>query len=141
MCRRKLPACSWALATIGLRLGILSQDMFSIIVLMAMVTSLVAPPTLRWALSRTTPEDQELDRLRKEELSAGSMIASIRRVLIPVRLRPASDPIHRVEAYLVRKMSRRSPISVTLLTVSPPEEREARHAFLQQLRCQRAGGK
>jgi Kef-type K+ transport system membrane component KefB/nucleotide-binding universal stress UspA family protein len=121
-------------ATIGLRLGILSQDMFSIIVLMAMVTSLLAPPTLRWALSRTTPEDQELDRLRREELAAGSLIANVRRVLIPVRLRPESDPIHRVEAYIVRKMRERAPLSATLLTVSPPEEREASNAFLQKLK-------
>lgn len=39
-------------ATIGLRLGILSQEMFSIIVIMAMATSLMAPFALRWTLRR-----------------------------------------------------------------------------------------
>jgi Kef-type K+ transport system membrane component KefB len=37
-------------ATIGLSLGVLTQDMFSIIVVMAMVTSLMAPALLRWAV-------------------------------------------------------------------------------------------
>jgi Kef-type K+ transport system membrane component KefB len=37
-------------ATIGLSLGILTQDMFSIIVTLALVTSLVAPVPQRWAL-------------------------------------------------------------------------------------------
>ena len=35
------------IATIGLELGILSQTMFSIVVIMAMATSLMAPPALR----------------------------------------------------------------------------------------------
>jgi Kef-type K+ transport system membrane component KefB len=52
------------IATIGLQLGILSQDMFSIIVIMAMATSLMAPPALRWVLRHVVPEEQELERLR-----------------------------------------------------------------------------
>jgi Kef-type K+ transport system membrane component KefB len=43
------------IATIGLELGILSQDMFSIIVVMAMATSLMAPPALRWVLAHVSP--------------------------------------------------------------------------------------
>jgi Kef-type K+ transport system membrane component KefB len=37
-------------ATIGLSLGILTREMFSIIVVMAMTTSLMAPAALRWLL-------------------------------------------------------------------------------------------
>ncbi len=39
-------------ATVGLNLGVLSGQMYTIIVLMAIVTSVVAPPTLRFASSR-----------------------------------------------------------------------------------------
>lgn len=39
-------------ATLGLSLGILTQDMFSIIVLMALATSLMAPTLLRFAMLR-----------------------------------------------------------------------------------------
>jgi Kef-type K+ transport system membrane component KefB len=44
------------LATIGLGLGVLNQQLFTVIVLMAMVTTLCMPPLLRWALTRL-PED------------------------------------------------------------------------------------
>jgi Kef-type K+ transport system membrane component KefB len=40
------------LATIGLGLGVLNQEIFTVIVLMAMATTLCMPPLLRWALSR-----------------------------------------------------------------------------------------
>jgi Kef-type K+ transport system membrane component KefB len=40
------------LATIGLGLGVLNERLFTVIVLMAMVTTLCMPPLLRWALSR-----------------------------------------------------------------------------------------
>jgi Kef-type K+ transport system membrane component KefB len=61
------------IATIGLQLGILTQDMFSIIVIMAMATSLMAPAALRWVLKRVEPEEQELERLRREEMATGSI--------------------------------------------------------------------
>lgn len=120
-------------ATIGLQLGILSQDMFSMIVLMAMATSLMAPPALRWTLSKVVPEQQELDRLRREELAAGSRVADIRRVLIPARLRAERNIIHQIEAHLVARLKRRNPLSVTLLNVSEPKQRAEGAAFLERL--------
>lgn len=120
-------------ATIGLELGILSQDMFSIIVLMAIATSLMAPPALRWALGRVVPEAQELERLRQEELSKGSLVAGMRRVLVPVRLRPERHGIHRLEAYVVQKLSQRGPLSVTLFSVSRPGEAARTAEFLERL--------
>ena len=39
-------------ASIGLSMGALSQDLFTMIVAMAVVTTMAMPPTLRWALSR-----------------------------------------------------------------------------------------
>ena len=38
-------------ATIGLSMGALSQDLFTMIVAMAVLTTLAMPPTLRWALA------------------------------------------------------------------------------------------
>lgn len=121
------------IATIGLQLGILGQDMFSIIVLMAMATSLMAPPALRWALQHVVPEQQELDRLRQEELTAGSMVAKIHRILIPVRRRPAGDAIQAIQAHLVEKMSRRNSLSVTLFNVAEAGGRAKSTDFLDQL--------
>src|SRR5690606_6499367 len=122
------------IATIGLELGILSQEMFSIIVVMAMATSLMAPPALRWVLARITPEEQELERLRREEAAAGSRIAGIHRILLPVRRRPVGDSIHSLESHLLRRLSRPSaPLALTLLNVSQREERPASQVFLEKL--------
>jgi Kef-type K+ transport system membrane component KefB/nucleotide-binding universal stress UspA family protein len=121
------------IATIGLELGILSQDMFSIIVVMAMATSLMAPPALRWVLARVTPEAQELERLRREELAAGSLIAGVHRVLLPVRRRPTGDPVHSLEARLLERLGRHDPLSLTLLTVGEPGGEAAGMEFLNHL--------
>ncbi|MEW1881090.1 cation:proton antiporter [Rhodococcus sp. NPDC080181] len=47
------------IAMAGLRLGIISSEMFSIIVLVAVVTSLMAPPLLRAAVARIHSPDEE----------------------------------------------------------------------------------
>jgi Kef-type K+ transport system membrane component KefB/nucleotide-binding universal stress UspA family protein len=122
------------IATIGLNLGILTQDMFSIIVLMAMTTSLMAPPALRWVLKRVQPEEQELQRLRQEDLAAGSLIANIHRVLLPVRRREEkSAPVQTVEAHLLEKLGQKTDLSVTLLNITAPGERTNGAVFLDNL--------
>ncbi len=50
-------------ALVGLRLGVLSVEMYTIIVLVAIVTSLMAPPVLRFAMARV--EQTEEERLRE----------------------------------------------------------------------------
>ncbi len=72
-------------ATIGLSLGVLSQEMYSIIVMVAIVTSLMAPPLLRWTLSKVVIGEEEAQRLQQEEYASHSFIKNIRRVLIPTR--------------------------------------------------------
>jgi nucleotide-binding universal stress UspA family protein len=118
------------IATIGLQLGILSPDMFSIIVVMAMVTSLMAPPALRWVLARVTPGEEELRRLRREEIAAASSIGRIHRVLLPVRRRPAGTPIHHLSARLLERMAVKSSLSLTVLNVYPPGDKSKSEEFL-----------
>lgn len=122
------------IATIGLSLGILSQDMFSIIVLMAISTSLMAPPGLRWVLKHVKPEEEELERLRREELAKGSIVASIHRVLLPVRRREDREgPIQTIEARILERMGAKTDLSVTLLNVAKPGERASGVEFLDRL--------
>lgn len=73
------------LATIAFAIGVFSQDAYTIIVLMAMVTSLVAPPMLRRALRDVRPAGDEAQRLEREEILSASIVASTSRVLIPTR--------------------------------------------------------
>ncbi len=122
------------IATIGLSLGVLNQTMFSIIVVMAIMTSLISPPALRWVLGHVQPEQQELERLRREELNRTSMIANVRRVLLPVRRRESGmqDAIQTIESVLLEKIGSKTPLSVTLFNVSNDgEDRSA--AFLSGL--------
>lgn len=119
------------IATIGLQLGILSPDMFSIIVVMAMVTSLMAPPALRWVLARVTPEEEELARLRREELAAKSSISQIHRVLLPVRRRPVGNPVHMLSARLLDRMALKTSLSLTVLNVFRPGEKGESEEFLE----------
>jgi Kef-type K+ transport system membrane component KefB/nucleotide-binding universal stress UspA family protein len=121
------------IATIGLQLGILTQDMFSIIVIMAMSTSLMAPPALRWVLRRVVPEEQELRRLRQEELAVGSVVAKVHRVLVPVRRREREDAVHSIEAHVLDRLRRKSPLSVTLFNVTDPGDRASSVEFLDRL--------
>lgn len=121
------------IATIGLNLGILTQDMFSIIVLMAMTTSLMAPPALRWVLKRVQPEEQELRRLRLEEMAADSLVANIYRVLLPVRLRPKGGDVHTVESQLLKKLGQAQNMSLTLFNVAADGKKAAGTAFLSEL--------
>ncbi|MCF4138060.1 cation:proton antiporter [Streptomyces sp. Tue 6430] len=57
-------------ATIGLRLGVLSPAMYSIVVLVAVLTSVMAAPTLRWTMAKVEHRSEE--HLRAVELAAWS---------------------------------------------------------------------
>ncbi|RSM56164.1 cation/H(+) antiporter [Amycolatopsis sp. WAC 01376] len=52
-------------AIVGLRLGVLSTATYTIIVLVAIVTSLMAPPTLRYAVRRIAVTDEERVREKR----------------------------------------------------------------------------
>lgn len=57
-------AIEMVVAMVGLRLGILSVEGYTIIVLVAIVTSLIAPPTLRFTMGKIEQTAEE--RLRGE---------------------------------------------------------------------------
>ena len=121
------------IATIGLELGILTPNMFSIIVVMAMATSLMAPPALRWVLKHVEPEQQELDRLRREELSRGSRVARIHRVLLPLRSRPKGDVVHTLEAAILDRLASKGPVAVTMFNVTEQGDRADSVRFLDEI--------
>jgi Kef-type K+ transport system membrane component KefB len=57
-------------ASIGLRIGVLSETMYTLVVLIAIVTSVMASPTLRWSMRHN--EEQPDERLREVELAIWS---------------------------------------------------------------------
>ena len=72
-------------ATIGLTLGVLTEEMYTIILMVAIVTSLMAPPLLRWTLAKIPMSDEERDRLAREARSKTSFLGNLTRVLMPTR--------------------------------------------------------
>ncbi|HEY9619606.1 MAG TPA: cation:proton antiporter [Crinalium sp.] len=101
-------------ATIGLSLGVLNQQMYSIIVMVAIVTSLMAPPLLRWTLSKVTIGEEEAHRLKQEEHASRSFVKNIRRVLIPT----SGGPNVQLAAQLVNHLAHQIPLEVTSLFVT-----------------------
>jgi Kef-type K+ transport system membrane component KefB/nucleotide-binding universal stress UspA family protein len=71
-------------ATIGLSMGALSHNLFTMIVTMAVVTTMAMPPTLRWALSRLPMRQQEKQRLDREEMEARGFVPNLERLLLSV---------------------------------------------------------
>ncbi|MBV9635697.1 MAG: cation:proton antiporter [Methylobacteriaceae bacterium] len=71
-------------ASIGLSMGVLSQDVFTMIVGMAVVTTLAMPPMLRWALGRLPLGEDERRRLEREALDARRFVANLERLLLAV---------------------------------------------------------
>jgi Kef-type K+ transport system membrane component KefB/nucleotide-binding universal stress UspA family protein len=72
------------IATIGLSMGVLSQNLFSMIVTMAILTTIAMPPMLRAALSRLPLGNDEKIRLEREELEEKGFVANLERLLLAV---------------------------------------------------------
>ena len=72
------------IATIGLSMGVLSQNLFSMIVTMAILTTMAMPPMLRAALSRLPLGKDEKARLEREEFEQKGFVANLERLLLAV---------------------------------------------------------
>lgn len=130
------------IATIGLSLGILSQEMFTIIVIMAVATSLMAPVALRFTMARVKPDVDEQDRLRLEAALRDSFVGDVRRVLVPVR--PGSSSLGRtreLQITILNRLASLRDMRITLIAVVPASEKAATTKYLSGLKAMfEAGG-
>lgn len=72
------------IATIGLSIGVLSQNLFTMIVTMAIVTTMAMPPMLRAALAKLPMNEEEKERLEREEFEKRGFVANLERPLLAV---------------------------------------------------------
>lgn len=123
------------IATIGFSKGVFSQDIFSIIVLMSIVSSLVAPSALRRVLAYVQMEQQEAERLRREELVKDNPFAHVRRVLLPVRRREddRGGPVQTIESRVLGHIGSKKKLELTLFNIAASQERARGQAFLEKL--------
>src|SRR5713101_7784032 len=76
------------IATIGLSMGALTQDLFTMIVTMAVATTMAMPPMLRWALGRVRMSKAEKQRLEREEFETRGFVSNLERLLLAVDQSP-----------------------------------------------------
>jgi Kef-type K+ transport system membrane component KefB/nucleotide-binding universal stress UspA family protein len=69
-------------ATIGLSIGALNRDLYTMIVTMAVVTTLAMPPMLHWALARLPLSDDEKQRLDREAFEEKGFVSNLERLLL-----------------------------------------------------------
>ena len=69
-------------ASIGLSMGALSSQVYTMIVAMAVVTTMVMPPSLRWMLARVPMREEEARRLEKEEAELQESVPHMERALV-----------------------------------------------------------
>jgi len=105
-------AMELVVATIGLSLGILTPAMYSIVVMVAVITSFMAPILLRLTMRRVRVTDEEAERMAAES-AKGLFDAERLRILVPT----AGGPNALVAASIAMSVSRRSAHPVTLLFV------------------------
>jgi Kef-type K+ transport system membrane component KefB/nucleotide-binding universal stress UspA family protein len=77
------------LASLGLALGALNATLYTLIVFMALVTTLAMPPMLRWALARVPTDAEETRRLERLEFEARGYVPNLERLLIAADQSPS----------------------------------------------------
>src|SRR6478672_8769294 len=87
-------------ATFGLSMGALNQNLFTMIVAMAVITTTAMPPTLRWALNRIPMRKEEKQRIEREELEQRGFVPNLERLLIAVDDSPNGKFASRVAGVL-----------------------------------------
>jgi Kef-type K+ transport system membrane component KefB/nucleotide-binding universal stress UspA family protein len=99
-------------ATIGLAIGALDTTLFTMIVTMAVVTTLGMPPMLRWAVRRIPLTENEQAQLERAAFEERGFVARVERVLLA-----ADDSSSgRLASYLVGLLAAPRGIPVTAVT-------------------------
>ena len=110
-------------ALIALRIGVFNPSTYTIVVLLAMVTSVAAPPLLRRMLRDVAPPPDEAERLEHEEVMGASVLANTDAALLPAHAGHAWALTGRVVDLALKPDAR-----VTLLTPDGTAEIERGNA-------------
>lgn len=121
------------LATIGLSLGIFSKDIFSIIILISIVASIISPIFIKIIIKKIEPNEEEIQRINQEEIYAKSILSKINRILLPVRVRTdlKVEAAKSIEANIIEAIASKKKINVTLLTITSELDKDNASEFLE----------
>jgi Kef-type K+ transport system membrane component KefB/nucleotide-binding universal stress UspA family protein len=105
-------------AAIGLSMGALTQNLFTMIVAMAVTTTMAMPPMLRWGLSRVPMSEAERKRLEREEIEAKGFVPNLERLLLAVD----DSPNGRFASRLAGLVAAARGVPITVLPLSADGE-------------------
>jgi len=113
-------------ASIGLSMGALSQTLYTMIVTMALITTMAMPPMLRWSLAGLPISKEEETRIAREAIDTKGFLPRLERLLL------AADEsrVGRMAARLAGLIAGARGMPVTLLKLEsdghfrPDEEKE-----------------
>jgi Kef-type K+ transport system membrane component KefB/nucleotide-binding universal stress UspA family protein len=117
-------------ASLGLTMGALSQDLYTIIVTMAVVTTMAMPAMLRRALARLPLHPDERARIEREEFEAQGFVSNIERLLVAVDQSQNGQFASRLAGLL--SGSRRIPSTVLELVSDIPSGDSPRRSMKDQ---------
>jgi len=106
-------------ATIGLSIGVLDRNLFSLIVAMAVITTMAMPPMLRWALARLPLRPEEAERLEREAYEARGFVPRLERLLVAADDSASGKLASRLTGLLAS--ARRLPVTVVKLPSAASE--------------------
>src|SRR6202035_3545891 len=98
-------------ASIGLSMGALTQNLYTMIVTMAFVTTMGMPPMLRWSLARVPLGKAERERLEREEVEAKGVVAKLGRLLLGV----GDSPHGKFTSHIAGLIASRGGLPTTIL--------------------------
>ena len=112
-------------ASIGLSMGALTQNLYTMIVTMAILTTVAMPPMLRAALADLPMDETERKRVERERLDEKGFVPNLERLLLAVD----ASPVGRMAARLAGLVAGGYGMPVTILKLDsdlrePRTERE-----------------
>ena len=111
------------IASIGLTMGALTQNLYTMIVTMAVLTTMAMPPMLRWGLRRLPMRKEEKERLEKENLDAKGFVSQFERLLVTADESDSGKLATRLAGFIAGQ--RGMPVTVVQLEKKKPKSKEA----------------
>jgi len=99
------------IASIGLAMGALGKELYTMIVAMAVVTTMAMPPMLRWMMAKVPLGEDEARRLDREEAELAQSLPKMERALVYVD----DSPNGRLAARLAGLFAARQQVLTTVL--------------------------
>ena len=113
------------IASIGLAMGALSHQLYTMIVAMAVVTTMAMPPMLRWIMRHVPLGEDEARRLEKEEAQALEHLPRMERALVYAD----DSPNGRLAARLAGLFAARQEVLTTVLQPKASDADSAEEAL------------